>query len=134
MQVALGFIILFGFNAAGVWLHQSLHIPLPGNVLGLVLFIAALMLKVIRLEWVERSSEFLLKHMLLFFIPYVVGIIAFFPVIKAHWFSMFAAIIGSTLAVLFATGYTAKKLQTDTDSKPAVTSHSKEDAAWIQEV
>ncbi|MDK8180009.1 CidA/LrgA family protein [Paenibacillus sp. UMB4589-SE434] len=129
MEGLIGFAILVGFNLAGVWLHNTLHIPLPGNVLGLVLFLAALGLKVIRLEWVERSAQYLLKHMLLFFIPYVVGIIAFFPVLEAHWFSIFAGIGGSTLAVLYVTGMVAKKLQSTDHNEPVTNKVGKGEAA-----
>lgn len=125
----LGFAILVGFNFAGVWVHNTLHIPLPGNVLGLVLFLAALGLKIIRLEWVESAADLLLKHMLLFFIPYVVGIMAFFPVLGAHWVSIFAGIIGSTLAVLYVTGLVAKKMQGTFPTKPVSSSVGKEEAA-----
>lgn len=111
MRGIIGFIILIAFNMLGVGIHNWLSIPLPGNVIGLILFLIALWSKVISLDWVEKSAQFLLDHMLLFFIPYVVGIIAFFPLIGEHWFSMFTGVIGSTLAVLYVTGYVAKKTQ-----------------------
>ncbi|WP_019423162.1 CidA/LrgA family protein [Paenibacillus sp. OSY-SE] len=123
----LGFAILLSFNILGVWLHNLLHLPLPGNVLGLVLFLIALGMKWIKLEWVEHSAQFLLDHMLLFFIPYVVGIVAFMPVLEAHWVSISAGIVGSTLIVLWVTGFVASKLQKFTveDQAPK----RKEDAA-----
>lgn len=129
MKGIMGFAILIGFNFAGVWVHNAFHIPLPGNVLGLVLFLAALGLKIVRLEWVETAAELLLKHMLLFFIPYVVGIMAFFPVLGAHWVSIFAGIIGSTLAVLYVTGLVAKKMQSPMPTKPVPSKVRKEEAA-----
>ncbi|WP_229106254.1 CidA/LrgA family protein [Paenibacillus sp. 1001270B_150601_E10] len=129
MKGIIGFAILIGFNFAGVWVHNAFHIPLPGNVLGLVLFLAALGLKIVRLEWVETAAELLLKHMLLFFIPYVVGIMAFFPVLGAHWVSIFAGIIGSTLAVLYVTGLVAKKMQDSMPTKPVPNKVRKEEAA-----
>lgn len=111
MKALLGFALLLAFNYAGIWLHETLHLPLPGNVLGLILFLAALWTKLVRLEWVEQSAQFLLKHMILFFIPYVVGIIAFLPVLKANWFSIFVGIVGSTFMVLYVTGFIAHKMQ-----------------------
>lgn len=132
MQGIIGFLILIVFNMLGVWLHNLLGIPLPGNVLGLILFLLALWTKTIRLEWVEKSAQFLLDHMLLFFIPYVVGIIAFFPLIGEHWFSMLTGTLGSTLAVLFVTGYVAKKTQKEavnSSVQPSNLSSEKEGAA-----
>lgn len=107
----IGFMILITFNMLGVWLQNTWSIPFPGNVIGLLLFLIALWSKVIPIDWVEKSAQYLLNHMLLFFIPYVVGIIAFFPLIGQHWFSMLVGVIGSTLAVLYVTGYVAKKTQ-----------------------
>jgi holin-like protein len=124
----LGFAILLGFNIAGVWLHNLLHLPLPGNVLGLVLFLIALGIKWVKLEWVEQSAQFLLDHMLLFFIPYVVGIMAFMPVLSAHWFSISAGIIGSTLVVLWMTGFVASKMEKKPDEANEMPTR-KEDAA-----
>ncbi|MGG4196663.1 CidA/LrgA family protein [Paenibacillus sp. UNC217MF] len=124
----LGFAILLGFNIAGVWLHNLLHLPLPGNVLGLVLFLIALGMKWVKLEWVEQSAQFLLDHMLLFFIPYVVGIMAFMPVLSAHWFSISVGIIGSTLVVLWMTGFVASKMEKKPDEANEMPTR-KEDAA-----
>lgn len=124
----LGFAILLGFNIAGVWLHNVLHLPLPGNVLGLVLFLIALGMKWVKLEWVEHSAQFLLDHMLLFFIPYVVGIMAFMPVLSAHWVSISLGIIGSTLIVLWMTGFVASKMEKPSAEAGSMTAR-KEDAA-----
>ena len=109
MKAIAGFAILIGFNAAGIWLHDELQLLLPGNVLGLILFLIALWTKLIRLEWVEQAANVLLKHMLLFFVPYVVGTITFFPLLAEHWVSILVGIVGSTFAVLFVTGYVAQK-------------------------
>lgn len=117
----LGFAILLGFNIAGVWLHNLLHLPLPGNVLGLVLFLIALGMKWVKLEWVEHSAQFLLDHMLLFFIPYVVGIMAFLPILSAHWVSISVGIIGSTLIVLWITGFVASKMEKPSSEADTIT-------------
>lgn len=107
----LGFAILLGFHLVGTGLHALLHLPLPGNVIGLILFLISLGFGWVKLEWVEQSAQFLLDHMLLFFIPYVVGVIAFLPVLESHGWSIAAGIVGSTLLVLWVTGFTAAKLQ-----------------------
>ncbi|WP_225445479.1 CidA/LrgA family protein [Paenibacillus arenosi] len=109
MYGLLGFFILALFHLVGVWLQHNGNIPLPGNVIGLLLFLAALYMRLVRLEWVEQAAQFLLKHMLLFFIPYVVGIIAFAPLLGEHWFSILVGIGGSTTAVLLTTAWSARR-------------------------
>jgi holin-like protein len=107
----LGFAILLGFNLIGVWLQMSFHIPLPGNVIGLVLFTGALFAKLIKLEWVESAASWLTGHMMLFFTPIVVGTMVFFPLIGSNWLSIGIGLVGSTLAVLLVTGFITSKLQ-----------------------
>ncbi|MBP1995224.1 CidA/LrgA family protein [Paenibacillus eucommiae] len=107
----LGFAILLGFNLVGNWIQWSLHVPLPGNVIGLILFTAALFLKIIKLKWVDVTASWLTGHMLLFFIPYVVGTIVFFPLIGANWISIGVGLVGSTIGVLVVTGFITSKIQ-----------------------
>ncbi len=103
-----GFAILLGFSLAGVLLHDTLHLPLPGNVIGLMLFLAALFGKVVKLEWVEDSANLLTGHLLLFFIPYVIGAAALIPFIGHNAVSIIVGVVGSTFAVLWVTGTVAK--------------------------
>lgn len=107
----LGFSIILGFNITGLLLQIVLHVPLPGNVIGMLLFTIALFCKWVRLEWVEETAAWLTKHMLLFFTPYVVGTLAFFPLIGSQWISIAGGLIGSTLLVLIVTGWVTSKLQ-----------------------
>ncbi|MFC0213940.1 CidA/LrgA family protein [Paenibacillus chartarius] len=101
----LGFAILLGFNLLGLAVKELGHIPLPANLIGLILFTASLFLRIVKLEWVEQTAGFLTKHMLLFFVPFLVGTMTFFPYIGAHWLSVGVSLVGSTFAVLAATGW-----------------------------
>lgn len=83
---------------------------MPGVVIGLVLFTASLFLGWIRLEWVESSSSFLLKHMLLFFVPMTVLTMRLAPLIRANWAALSVSIMVSTLAVMVTTGLVAELL------------------------
>ncbi len=107
----LGFAILLGFNLAGIALQMGLHVPMPGNVIGLILFTLSLFFKWVKLEWVEQTAAWLTKHMLLFFMPYVVGTLVFVPLIGNNWLSIGVGLIGSTFAVLLVTGWLASRLQ-----------------------
>ncbi|UKS30506.1 CidA/LrgA family protein [Paenibacillus sp. HWE-109] len=107
----LGFAILLSFNLIGIWMQLSLHVPLPGNVIGLILFTICLFAKWIKLAWVESTASWLTGHMMLFFIPFVVGTMAFFPLIASNWLSIGISLIGSSLAVLLITGFLTSKLQ-----------------------
>ena len=101
----LGITILFAFQFLGMIMQIVLHIPLPSNVIGLILFIACLFLRIIRVEWVEKAAELLLKHMMLFFTPYIVGSMVFFQLFKGQAATIIVGLIGSTFAVLLVTGW-----------------------------
>jgi holin-like protein len=105
-----GFAILLLFNLLGVVGHTVARIPVPGPVLGLILFTICLFLGIVRLEWVEQPASLLLKHMLLFFAPVVVGVIAFFPELRAQWAAITVSLVVSTIAVMLVTGWTATLL------------------------
>lgn len=106
----LGFAILLAFNFIGYAIQMGLHVPLPGNVIGLILFTAALFAKLIKLEWVEGAASFLTRHMMLFFVPFTVGIIAFAPMLGENWISICSGIVGGTFAVLWVTGWVSSML------------------------
>ncbi|ULL15721.1 CidA/LrgA family protein [Paenibacillus sp. H1-7] len=104
----IGLSILIGFYLLGSILHEAAHIPLPANVIGLILFTASLFLKLVKLEWVEDAGQFLIKHMLLFFIPFVVGTMVFFHYIGVYAVQLLVSLFASTAGVLLVTGWSVK--------------------------
>lgn len=105
-----GMAILLGFNLLGAALQRGAGVPLPGAVIGLVLFAAALFIGVVKLEWVEAEANILLRHMLLFFAPVIVGVVAFADLLGREWAAIAVGLVGSWLAVIVVTGLVAKWL------------------------
>ncbi|KIL41631.1 hypothetical protein SD70_05755 [Gordoniibacillus kamchatkensis] len=99
-----GLCILLGFNLLGLILEKTVGVPVPANVLGLILFVAALFLKIVKVEWVEQSADFLLKHMMLFFAPIIVGTISFFSILRQYGFTIVISLVASTLIVMLVSG------------------------------
>ena len=99
----IGLAILLLFTLLGVLAHDFLHVPLPGNVLGLLFLLAALALRIVRLEWVEDAAGVLLRHMMLLFAPVIVGTLAMTDLLAANWLPLVATVVLSTLATLIAT-------------------------------
>lgn len=92
------------FWAAGGRLSASLNLPIPGAVVGMALLLAALRLRIVRPEWLEAGSSFLLRHMLLFFIPAAVGAIQFPALLGAEGARVLVVVAASTALVMIATG------------------------------
>jgi holin-like protein len=111
----LGIAILLGFNLLGLVAKDLIHLPLPANVIGLILFTVSLYSGLIKLAWVEASAQFMTKHMMLFFIPFLVGTMTFFPYIGAHFFSMVVSLFASIFIVLAVTGWITMRLSNKED-------------------
>jgi holin-like protein len=72
--VFIQILLLYGLSDVGNFIVRFFHIPLPGNLIGMVTLFLLLMTKMIPLHWVEAGSSILLKHLSLFFIPISVGL------------------------------------------------------------
>lgn len=108
MKLAIGAIIFIAFHLAGVWIKTWLPIPLPANVIGLIMLTIALSAKVIKLSWVEDCGRLALKHMGLFFIPAIVGTMAFAKLFAPHLLSIAVSLAASTCLVMLVTGLVVK--------------------------
>lgn len=109
-------IILSAFFLGEV-LHSILHIPIPGNVLGMILLFAALYFKIIKVSMIEEVGEFLLSHLSFFFIPAGVGLITSAKLLKENWFSLLTICIVTTGLVALTAGFTVKLLTRSKDNE-----------------
>jgi holin-like protein len=101
--------MVVGIFLFGSWLHR-IGVPIPGGVLGLLLFYFSLLFGLIKLDWVERGASLLLRHMVLFFVPLTVGLIGFGPTLKSQGKAILASLFISFVAVLLTTGLLGKWL------------------------
>jgi holin-like protein len=104
-----GFGILVAFFLLGNLMHR-LGVPIPGGVLGLMLFYLAMSLGLVKVEWVERAAGLLLRHMVLLFVPVTVGLIELGPVLSKQALPIIASLLVSLVAVLLTTGLLGKWL------------------------
>jgi holin-like protein len=104
--VVRGFAILLLLQFAGEALGRSLGFPVPGNVIGMGLLLAALAGGLVHLEWVQEAADLLLSHFALFFVPAGVGVMVYYDVIRQEWLPIVVATVLSTFAVMAVTGWT----------------------------
>ena len=97
--------ILWGIYAIGKWLTEALALPVPANVVGVVLLFALLCLGVVKLEYVAETADFLLRHLVFFFIPIAVGLMDWGGVFYQYGFVLLAAVAVSSALPLFAVGF-----------------------------
>lgn len=97
--------ILFGCLALGELIIHLTGVPLPSSILGMLLLTLLLKLKVIRLEWVQGISDFLVANIGFFFVPPGVAVMLYFDIIKAQLWPIVIATVISTVLVLAVTGW-----------------------------
>ena len=106
LQLALIMLITF----IGTEVQKLLHIPLAGSIVGLMLFFLLLQFKIIPESWINVGADFLLKTMVFFFIPSVVGIMDVASNITMNYILFFIVIIYGTCLVALSSGYIAEKM------------------------
>lgn len=103
IKFLLGFVILTGFFLLGRYLN-GLGVPIPGGVLGLILFYAALQAGLVKLKWVEDAAGLLLRHMVLLFVPLTVGLMDMGSILTHQALAITASLLVSLTAVILTTG------------------------------
>lgn len=86
-------------------------LPIPGNVVGIVLLYSLLNLGVIRLEFVQDAADFLLRHLVFFFIPVAVDLMNWGGLFYKYGLLLALAIFVSTILTFLGTGFIAQWLQ-----------------------
>jgi len=105
-----GLAILMAMQFLGELLSRGLNVPIPGNVLGMGLLLAALGFGWIRLDWIREAANLLLSHLALFFVPAGVGVMVYSGLIRREWLPIIVATVLSTFVVMAATGWVAQGL------------------------
>lgn len=97
--------IIIGCLAVGELVVWLTHVPVPSSIFGMLLLTALLQLKVVKLEWVETLSNFLVANMGFFFVPPGVALMLYFDIIRAEFWPIAISVVASTLLVLVMTGW-----------------------------
>ncbi|HEI8867158.1 CidA/LrgA family protein [Serratia sp. AKBS12] len=85
-------------------LVQQFHLPLPANIVGMLMLLSLIVLRVLPLRWVKAGSRWLLAEMLLFFVPAVVAVVNYAQLLMVEGWKIFLVIAISTTLTLAATG------------------------------
>ncbi len=75
LQVPVQVLLYAGLFIFSQYLVSWLHLPLPANLVGMVLMLALIVCRIIPLSWVRAGARWLLAEMLLFFVPAVVAVV-----------------------------------------------------------
>ncbi len=106
-------LLLFVFQTGCLWVIYWLgnqisayfELPIPGNVMGMVLLFGLLCSGLVKVEHFAVASGFLLKHISFFFIPIAVGLMNWAALFYQHSLWLTLAIIVSAIAALYAVAF-----------------------------
>lgn len=95
--------VLIAFWWFGGWLAKATGLPLPGGVVGLGLLLALFASGAIRPALLQGGAGLLLAEMLLFFIPALMSLLDYGPLLRSEGWKILLVIMCSTLLVMLVT-------------------------------
>lgn len=105
MKLVRELLIILGFVITGDFLYKVVHIPIPGNIIGMILLLIALLTGVVKLEYINTVTQFLLSHLALFFVPASAGLLAVTGLLEGSWYKLLIISVVSTLIFMVTTAY-----------------------------
>ncbi len=106
VQVALYILLAKIADLIVEWLHA----PIPGSIVGIAILFVLLKLRIVKLDWIELGTRWLLGEMLLFFIPAAVGIVNYRSLVMNSGLQIALTIVLSTAAVMVCSGLIGERI------------------------
>jgi holin-like protein len=116
-SVARSFAVLLAFQCLGELVVYVTRIPIPGPVLGMVLFLCLLSAAPTVARDVEHVSRGLLNHLSLLFVPAGAGVMVFAGQLKSQLLAIALAIVVSTILSMAVAALVTGMLLTRLESK-----------------
>ena len=110
MRIPLQLAVIFAICIAGEVLHRVVGVPLPGNIIGMVLLLILLCTKVIKPEHISGVSSFFLKYLALFFLPPSIAIMTVGDDVLSKWPLLLFLCITFTLVTIAMGGWATQFL------------------------
>lgn len=105
MKIIKQVAIFFGICLVAEAVSKALPFPFPGSLLGLLLLTALLTVKLVKLEQIKETADFMLGIMGMFFVPAVTGIFEEIAAIQGILFKIIVIVaISMTLSFCFTYG------------------------------
>ena len=105
MKIYFQLLIIFGFSFVGDTLSNSLHLPVPGSILGMIFLFLALQFKVLKFTDVDEVWSFLINNMTILFLPAGVGIMAKWSLISDFWWQIALIVLLALIVNVFVLGH-----------------------------
>lgn len=117
MRILLQLALILGICYTGDLIHDFTGIPVPGNILGMLILLLLLCLKIVKLEQIREISDFFLKRLAFFFLPPAIGLMLVGDDVKSQWPLLLFLCIIITIITMAATGWTVQLLNKKSKNK-----------------
>ena len=104
MKYIKQFLIILAVTCVGEILKFFIPLPIPASIYGLVIMLALLITRRVRVESVKETGEFLVEIMPLMFIPPAVGLMVSWKQLQPILIPALVIIVVSTVVVMAVTG------------------------------
>lgn len=104
MKYLRQFGIILGVTCAGEIMKYFIPLSIPGSIYGLILMFLLLLMRVIKVEHVKETGEFLIEIMPLMFIPAGVGLVTSWNQLQSFLVPLLVITVVSTFVVMIVTG------------------------------
>lgn len=103
-QYCVSMALIFLCLLAGIQLQTWLGIAIPSSIIGLLILFGLMASGLVPAEWVKPSATFLIRYMILLFVPVSVGLMVHFDTLFTNIAPILASAIGGTLIVMVSLG------------------------------
>ncbi|MBQ7286484.1 MAG: CidA/LrgA family protein [Candidatus Gastranaerophilales bacterium] len=104
LNFLIGITIVLGILYLSKFILSLLNIVFPAPILGIIILFTLLKLNIIKEEFVKDFCNFIIKYMILFFIPMFVGLINHLDLISKNLIPILATIFITTAFVIVLVG------------------------------
>ena len=104
MRLLLQLALIFAVCFIGDFLHRVCGVPLPGNILAMLILFLLLCTKLVKVDQIAEMSNFFLKRLPFFFLPPTIGILAVYGVLKGNLILFFLLSVLATIVTLAVSG------------------------------
>ncbi len=102
--------VLIAINKVGYLAAAALHLPLPGNLVGMLLLFALLQSGLVHQRLIEETSSILTRHLAFFFIPITVGLMGYSKLLMDSSVAVIGTLLVSAAIGMCASGFLTQVL------------------------
>lgn len=108
MKYLYEFSIIMFITLVGELIYKIVPLPIPASIYGLLIMLISLKTKVLKLDKVKTTGNFLLEIMPIMFIPAAVGLLTAWTQLKVVLIPLGTITLLTTIVVMAVTGRTAE--------------------------